>query len=905
MADSSPEPLLHAFGIRDLNGPKAPPGVVQISSNQYDATVQSQPDALLSYVDDDDGETITVGTSFELGQRLDEPARHSTLTSPSRGGEPDEFKKMHIFDIQHTNRSLAIWKDHERHTSGRLKSGDGSYAGPGNTSQDGYVLFPLNILATKPKVNNMLPGPSDSNSTATSKDITADHSNSDTAAPAGPSCSPGLSKDGDFSAQLDKVAMDMFGCVESQLGPLANFLDMTADGLRKLAETTAKSDSTAMKDVLSGFKGILTEVGGIGLGFVAILNEAIEKGASEQVSTGPISSSASANNPVSSIPAPELKESPAQPKSEASAKRVSFAEAPSSAVPPKPEQPQGLRRESGKGPGPLYLRIPGGSKLPYLPSETSAQAPSTVGRTLGLEPARKSILDMDHGDPDFSARYPSLMTLRKAKSVGGLHERSQLAIPRQSSASTNSALSRYPSIGQLEQLARAGLRIRPKKVPTTTFSSDMKLEKIEVGKKPATMDERSPVEFKLVPEQSTEPDTKTVANAIEETAKESWPLASLPGAWPDPKTEDWTSALPTTQTSNRGTTVTRPPPPAVSTRAWSPDGLLHRVDRPNNDTFFGNPLFPRRHPTVSGTNLAARLNGPFDPLGHIPVLQPRPQRSQPDLSRFNATPENVTDRQSNLADALPQRSQTLHSTDRYKPQPPTAFNFSSPARWDKYLSYGPAKETSYDFSGVVRKSPGDGVRYGVPPPTGLEDKLAGGQSPISRTDEHVPPVSIPGDYVKSARLTANAPDYTEHLRHPLFPRMYPDPPPAGPSIQFPTLRPSTIAARHVPRPPMSTVITPTPVARRSGRMGAAAPPPVSTSSVDECVKILKTMGYGTSDPNEMERLNIYAGAAAGNIEEAIEMIEEDRAAVGELEDSKDIEGFKDLEHDANGGAVQI
>jgi hypothetical protein len=54
------------------------------------------------------------------------------------------------------------------------------------------------------------------------------------------------------------------------------------------------------------------------------------------------------------------------------------------------------------------------------------------------------------------------------------------------------------------------------------------------------------------------------------------------------------------------------------------------------------------------------------------------------------------------------------------------------------------------------------------------------------------------------------------------------------------------------------------------------------------------MGYG-ADANELARLNVYAGAAAGNIEDAIEMIEEDREAAKELDDSKNLEQIRDME----------
>jgi len=52
--------------------------------------------------------------------------------------------------------------------------------------------------------------------------------------------------------------------------------------------------------------------------------------------------------------------------------------------------------------------------------------------------------------------------------------------------------------------------------------------------------------------------------------------------------------------------------------------------------------------------------------------------------------------------------------------------------------------------------------------------------------------------------------------------------------------------------------------------------------VNECIKLLKTMGYGLGDSNELARLTVCASAAAGNVEEAIELIEEDRRAALEL-----------------------
>ena len=87
-----------------------------------------------------------------------------------------------------------------------------------------------------------------------------------------------------------------------------------------------------------------------------------------------------------------------------------------------------------------------------------------------------------------------------------------------------------------------------------------------------------------------------------------------------------------------------------------------------------------------------------------------------------------------------------------------------------------------------------------------------------------------------------------------------------------------------------------------GRSGVSPPAPHACHKVDECVKSLKAMGFG-GDRHELSRLNVYAGAAAGDIEAAIEMIEEDREAARELENSSQISqagSIGDFERDFEG-----
>ncbi|KAL4765458.1 uncharacterized protein BDW70DRAFT_147130 [Aspergillus foveolatus] len=78
--------------------PQRPHGLVQITTADYDEIAYSHPQARLSYLDDDDGDIITVGSSLELAQRLEEPASHNADT-----GFPST---IHLFDIRRTKSSV-------------------------------------------------------------------------------------------------------------------------------------------------------------------------------------------------------------------------------------------------------------------------------------------------------------------------------------------------------------------------------------------------------------------------------------------------------------------------------------------------------------------------------------------------------------------------------------------------------------------------------------------------------------------------------------------------------------------------------------------------------------------------------------------------------------------------------
>ncbi|GAB1199059.1 hypothetical protein APSETT444_008393 [Aspergillus pseudonomiae] len=85
--------------------------IVQLSATEYDEITTNHPRARLTYVDDDDDELITVGSSLELSQRLEEPVDTSAIPQPRL--ESTTPGPMHIFDIRRSNSVKNLWKKFE------------------------------------------------------------------------------------------------------------------------------------------------------------------------------------------------------------------------------------------------------------------------------------------------------------------------------------------------------------------------------------------------------------------------------------------------------------------------------------------------------------------------------------------------------------------------------------------------------------------------------------------------------------------------------------------------------------------------------------------------------------------------------------------------------------------------
>ncbi|KAK0516910.1 hypothetical protein JMJ35_000065 [Cladonia borealis] len=119
--------MLSPFHIRNLR-PTQPKmtqdSLVRISAPGYDKTISTNPTARLKYQDEDDSAIITVGSSTELVQRLEEPVPQNLQGSPRSSRNPMSIATLlaesqqpppslthHIFDIEDREEVRKLWQD--------------------------------------------------------------------------------------------------------------------------------------------------------------------------------------------------------------------------------------------------------------------------------------------------------------------------------------------------------------------------------------------------------------------------------------------------------------------------------------------------------------------------------------------------------------------------------------------------------------------------------------------------------------------------------------------------------------------------------------------------------------------------------------------------------------------------
>ena len=833
---------LPPFGIVDLS-PSEPFSLLHISARTYDSTIRSYPDAVLTYLDDDDGETITVGSGIELQQRLEEPVRPGRyrLSGSALPAPRDSLDQVHLFDVQRTANSRMIWTEHEAYSSKSLRKLHNnepqtdlpddpprSTGTPTATSQPPRtdVTYPVLPVEQMP-VAQPMQHPGGSN-TATVPSVPSQLPTALSAPPA------------------TETPNDQFReSLEQNVGTFADFLDSAAEVLRSVAQKTREADASLIELMLKGMKDVLSEVGELGMEIVNGLNhEPTPATKDEPVIKTEVEATVDESDEI-----PVKNEEPAPSLS----KRVSFADTTDVASEERPAAFVTLHtkktladrltamslaesdQQTTSSPLDLVNKMqPGQSRnakqvdlqslltsYSYLPKcaptplPAASKSPSSAYRSFPNRPGPASLptqkqtapppslMDLETTNPDFAVRYPPL-SLRRAKTVSDLNKSKQNG---SESMNTKAALHRYPSIGQLEA-RRTPYDIHHKKRGRPTVESMQQEEPQNASRSTWLSSPVSPMASDVnatdkatrqgykgptVEDEPVEDNIKprcTPRGANTDSGRKST-ARPLPGLWPEAKPEDM-SALPILGESsgaffNRMTGIKEPE--KLPKRSVSP-ALSCRNTSPPADPFWPSGNL-RRAKTVTASNPAARLTRPFDPLSGAPnPLFPRgKQQSAP------------------LQDA-PQPKRSLTQRERSRPQYPANNSAVDALSWSNFPRPAQAPFLQRPF-------------------------YQGTPQPLQPTPWHALPPT-PQDFNIDDLQRADS----------------------GP----------------VPRPDMYP----------SGHSGMFAPTRSPTSKVDDCVRTLRQMGYGMYDVNEAARLNVYASAAAGDVMEAVDMIEEDRKAAASM-----------------------
>ena len=577
--------LLKPFRIRNLYD-SGHHGVVQISGPQYDSTVKSQPDATLTYLDEDDGETILVGSSFELQQRLDEPhPMHSAASIPTPPSQQEADNAMHTFDIQPSLVSLATWREHDAYSSKVLRRN------PPTLPQVPACSGPL------------APSP-----------------------PPAPSAAPHQQ---DQPESLENAVAGALQGLESHVGTFADFLQTASTALRAGAKQAREADVSAVELVLDGFRGIIGEVGKVGKAMIKAFDAGASGPTQESVpvltaekaetdSTTKLDKVKAEETRQKANPSVSMDHSngslvrtiegysfiPNKPAPVVPPKEYTFAISPQLPDPrcnPEPAIPsteQGPSQASCSAgdeafkskhtslhPAPMAFSKHDQVFLPRETAKTFANIPRGA--------SSKSILDLENSDPDFSVRYPPLMTLRKSRTLGSLNRQSS---PFLANINPEAEISRFPSLSELEHeemLQKAGhLRAQNSSFTRNRLNGDQQ-------------------EICAAYSKHLDPPWSFAASPQKDRSENlPAPARPLPGAWPESRPEADGPTLPISEESSgaffdrmtRNRSSNLPPTSRPEFCARPPLRLDTETIRLG------------RSKTTSASNPAARLTRPFDPL---------------------------------------------------------------------------------------------------------------------------------------------------------------------------------------------------------------------------------------------------------------------------------------------------
>lgn len=829
-----PSPPLPTFAIKDLCGPANPPAFISISKRRYDATIRSTPDATLLYLDDDDGELITVGSSFELGQRLEEPAPKyiRELRNPHDG------KLVHVFDINHTAGSLLEWRDHEAYSSKSLghrqevqfSYPDNSMTSPGPSTRITYPILPKTV--DRDYDNSLATKPMQAQRQVKTEEI-----------------------DAQDPFKIDE-SFNVLDGIEEHLAGLANVLQIAATTLQKAADKTRETDTSVVEDILQGVKGILTQVGSFGVEAFKELGGEIHSTINETPTfttsnTSDNTSNFSKDIDIASRLAHEAKE----------AFETRQVRAPSPDTESDSQKSVSSRPSTDSSAKVTF-------KLPAKPLSPAA-CPTPL--------RSQSFLDDSSEDADFTARYPPLPTVRRVRST---IERS----------------SKWPK--DLEEGTAAQNRYDQKLDETRNLSPVQTGPRVENPfLSPFASPSQSAVDTSTTTEridddnkENIDPARKPLPGAWPDVKIESTPSLPVsaessgdffnrmvgrgrPSRYRTPAFNSGLHRSNTTASSNPASRLNGPfdpgfpydPSSSSSSRPGHFRPYRHHRRSASPPRAWDNRAETGDFGGPSLSNLKKKVMERYPPL--IPVqTRPVPDNAPHQSPEANPMSKFDSHRAIRHHRSVPQ----FYPPPRPPPRP---VNVNSTATH----TFGPSERANTNFPAAMEPA------MPFPPhPTFLP-------RPMPPTNQWAPWQCSPPTQSLNGSDTTTERAGNSHWR-PLRPRRVADSPvssqgtmnkdfessntPPWSSAQpQPQSPPSPPSIRRYSTPPAPPQALPT----------YFPPPPVEpmqiesmVDKIDECVEQLKMCGFGTDDENLKNRLHVYAVAADGDVTEAVEMIEQDR-----------------------------
>lgn len=817
-------PRLPTFAIRDLAGSGQPPGLISISRSQYDGTIKSQPDAKLLYVDEDDNELITVGSSLELSQRLDEPVLNYRQ-------HPIDGKLLHIFDIKHTAGSLAEWRDHEAYSSKALRP-----RSPSTSSRDdgqrryidtsyldwldttGSSSFkPLEMSQVEPKIED----------TAEQK-----------------------AKPESISDKSIETVTILSG-INEHLSGLASVLQLAATTLQKAAEKTRTTDTSVVEDILKGVKDILTEVGSFGVEAYKDLHS-LQSPAQPPISAG----------------------NEQQEKNQQIAKKLA-------------DEAMSFIDTSKSTPRVKFATV----EDEIIGSDTTKRATDSAASSVNmshnaansvdkLDVNSLHILDDPSEDADFTARYPPLRSIRRARSTLDTSTRD------------------YQPATRTEPFS---VQYRPSPSPYMPPPPKPHSWDLERGRWHPQIDD------------------------VERYQNNEVPAKPVPGAWPDVKNDSAYSLPASTESS--GAFFDR-----MTGRNKLNESSKCGIQR-SHTTASSNPASRLNGPFDPGFAYERENAASKRPQAHTRTYH----RAD---STFRTLSDRISARDKCDSSKLDQRKSVPDFARSARRNPvyfDTTKSSSNSTDKDDWLYKPVPQHEPHDAVKHHRSVPqfkhcGPPFRpFAVPPPPKHADKVE--QTPYSARAWGFPPRPVqPSPFWEQSEGSSS------HTATPVINR--PAPPPPAPAPPFaPYLGPADQALRRSTTISSTSPISPVPFTTRPTLLfpprpaantrtssfkpnldeflqpvvevksedqlncytlqnpfedatvspqilpSVTAPPPTfpspasvtsGKSKFDSCVEQLQMCGFGIDDDNLKDRLHVYAVAADGNVEDAVEMIEEDR-----------------------------